>query len=93
MGTCAQLSGQKGVLQRRSASIESGGAPSALGELYPEASECSWVSEAGSFSRHGGFNAPNLAVHFEGDEVVEISDISHDISTGMMDSDHHIEQV
>lgn len=52
-------------------------------------SDSSWISEAGSFSRQGGFNASNLAVHFEGDEIVEISDIS----TGIMDSDQHIEQV
>ena len=77
------------VMQRRTASVESAGGQSAYGDLYPEASESSWVSEAGSFSRHGGFNASNLAVHFEGDEIVEISDIS----TGVMDSDHHIEQV
>ena len=76
-------------LQRRTASLESGGGQSAHGEFYPEASESSWISDAGSFSRQGGFNASNLAVHFEGDEVIEISDIS----TGVLDSDQHMEQV
>ena len=79
-----------GLLQRRSASLEGGGggAQSAHADLFPELSDSSWVSDAGSFSRQGGFNS-NLAVHFEGDEVVEISDIS----TGVMDSDQHMEQV
>lgn len=77
-------------LQRRSASLESagGGAPSVHGDLFPELSDSSWVSDAGSFSRQGGFNS-NLAVHFEGDEMIEISDMS----TGVMDSDQHFEQV
>ncbi len=77
------------LMQRRSASLESGGGHSVHGDLYPEASESSWISDAGSFSRQGGFNASNLAVHFEGDEMVEISDIS----TGVLDSDQHMEQV
>ena len=76
------------MLQRRSASQESGGAHSAHGDLFPELSDSSWVSDAGSFSRQGGFNS-NLAVHFEGDEMIEISDIS----TGILDSDQHVEQV
>lgn len=67
--------------------MESGGAHSAHGDLFPELSDPSWVSDAGSFSRQV-YNS-NLAVHFEGDEVVEISDIS----TGVMDSDQHLEQV
>ncbi|DBA77690.1 TPA: hypothetical protein ACH3X2_008392 [Trebouxia sp. C0005] len=74
---------------RRTASIESGGGHSAHGELYPEGSESSWISDAGSFSRQGAFNASNLAVHFEGDEIVEISDMS----TGVLDSDPHMEHV
>ena len=76
-------------VQRRTASLESGGGHSAHGELYPEGSESSWISDAGSFSRQGGFNASNLAVHFEGDEIVEISDMS----TGVLDSDPHMEHV
>lgn len=56
-------------------------------EMHPEASEPSWASETGSTSRRA-FNAPHLAVHFEGDEVVEISDIST-----MLDSDHHLDRV
>lgn len=76
------------MLQRRTASVESGGAQS-VQEMYPEASESSWVSDAGSFSRQGGFNASGLAVHFEGDEIVEISDMS----TGVLDSDQLLEQV
>ena len=56
-------------------------------EMYPEQSEPSWVSDNGSVSRRT-FNASHLAVHFEGDEVVEISDIST-----MLGSDNHLDRV
>ena len=77
-------------MQRRSASLDlRRGAQFQQGELHPEMSDSSWISDAGSFSRLGGFNAPSLTVHFEGDEVVEISDIS----TGVLDSDQNMDQV
>ena len=56
-------------------------------EMYPEQSEPSWASDNGSISRRA-FNSSHLAVHFEGDEVVEISDIST-----MLDTDHHLDRV
>ena len=71
-------------LQQRTASVESVGGH---GEMHPEASEPSWASEAGSVSRRT-IPASHLAVHFEGDEVVEISDIST-----LLDSDHHLDRI
>ena len=67
--------------------MESVEGPSFQTEMYPEQSEQSWMSDNGSMSRRA-FNASHLAVHFEGDEVVEVSDIST-----MLDSDHHLDRV